>query len=423
MKTTPSPTRPEAGGFVRSGRLENLWRRLTEPRGVMQEPERRRARMLSGVLLSLLLLIAFPVVLRSLLDPAYPRQNPTFLVTVGVAVTLAGALSEVGTFECARGGPPEPRWQRARRIADAAVADAPGAPAPRLARARLFQAWTNEGPLDRDRRLEWIATAVEDLSRVLATDERHATALRRRADLENDRGLLEDKQRGTDPIARFRAAIRDWSALLELQPGDRAALRGRGGARVNMGSALADQRHDPTGAFQAAREDLDALLAAAPDDARGHLFRAHCCRGLGLWRADAGQDPSATYTQAMADYRVWIERNPDDVGQRVNLGGTAINLGLWRSEHGEDPMRDYREGIAALDAAIERDGTNATAWWYRGHGHNNAWGWLRRAGKPDPQLAQKAIADYRRSGELRPALAKNLAGNIERLERELAEAR
>src|SRR5574341_1391749 len=93
MKTTPSPTRPEAGGFVRSGMLENLWRRLTEPRGVMPEPERRRARMLSGVLLVLLLLIALPVVLLSLLDPAYPRQNPTFLVTVGVAVTLAAAYS------------------------------------------------------------------------------------------------------------------------------------------------------------------------------------------------------------------------------------------------------------------------------------------------------------------------------------------
>jgi diguanylate cyclase (GGDEF)-like protein/PAS domain S-box-containing protein len=73
--------------------LENLWRRLTDPRGVMPEPERRRARLLSGVLLLLLLLIAFPVVLRSLLDPAYPRQNPTFLVTVGVAVTLATAYS------------------------------------------------------------------------------------------------------------------------------------------------------------------------------------------------------------------------------------------------------------------------------------------------------------------------------------------
>jgi len=103
MKTTPSPTQPEAGGFVRSGTLENLWRRLTEPRGVMPEPERRRARLLSGVLLSLLLLIAFPVVLLSLLDPAYPRQNPTFLVTVGVAVTLAAAygLNRAGRVRAA----------------------------------------------------------------------------------------------------------------------------------------------------------------------------------------------------------------------------------------------------------------------------------------------------------------------------------
>ncbi len=103
MKTTPSPTRPEAGGFVRSGMLENLWRWLIEPRGVMPEPERRRARMLSGVLLVLLLLIAFPVVLRSLLDPAYLRQNPTFLVTVGAAATLAAAygLNRAGRVRAA----------------------------------------------------------------------------------------------------------------------------------------------------------------------------------------------------------------------------------------------------------------------------------------------------------------------------------
>jgi diguanylate cyclase (GGDEF)-like protein/PAS domain S-box-containing protein len=70
------------------GALRALWQRLTEPGGELPEAERRRARLLSGFLLVLVLTITAALGLLTLRDPNYLQPNPTLLVTLGVAVAL-----------------------------------------------------------------------------------------------------------------------------------------------------------------------------------------------------------------------------------------------------------------------------------------------------------------------------------------------
>ncbi len=94
-------TQSDSGGAAGRARLGAALLRLVEPAIPLPAPERRRARLLSGLLLSLIILIVLAFIASALLSTgASPFENPALPVAVGATLLLALAyyLNRRGRF-------------------------------------------------------------------------------------------------------------------------------------------------------------------------------------------------------------------------------------------------------------------------------------------------------------------------------------
>jgi len=219
----------------------------------------------------------------------------------------------------------ERRWDDARRLLDAAVAERPHEAELLFQRARALHG-AGDG-----------AAALADLERALALDSDHARALCLRATLGVQQRPIEqcladlDRAIALEPdfanaylvraqlrarLGRGEDAAADLNRALELRPDSVSARRARVRHLLARGDAISPQD------ARRALSDLDVLIATR-EEAGLHYERARALRALGC-----GEEAEAALTQVIA------LTSPLDALQRA---ARAARAALWRSGEAAPP--------------------------------------------------------------------------------------
>ena len=103
----------------------------------------------------------------------------------------------------------------------------------------------------------------------------------------------------------FEQALPLWDQVVNLEPGDAAALSNRGNVRLALG--------DPDGAIA----DQTRAMEMAPEESDPHLNRGTAEEALQDWQA------------AAADYLWILERDPGDAAALYNLGNVRGSEDNW----------------------------------------------------------------------------------------------
>ncbi len=202
----------------------------------------------------------------------------------------------------------------------------------------------------------------------------------------------------------YRAAINDFAKALELDPRDYEARVGRGGARQNLASYLADAKRDVGTLHDDAIADFDAAIANQPGLFRAWSWRAIARSGLAHELIARGGDPREQFERSLSDFAEALERRPLDYLTWLEQARTHQSFGEWLAGRGQDGSAMMREALRDCDAAVRIMPLDEQCWFRRGTLRMT----LVVPAAPDPQEAARgAMSDFDEAIKLNPRSARS----------------
>lgn len=291
-------------------------------------------------------------------------------------------------------------YQRAATIA-------PSAPAIHRAAAQAaFQSASLDGSTGRDL-APFLRTGIEAASRALEADPDDGRAWLWRARLHRAaaRELHNRSQNPTEELTRAIEASERATALLD-EPS--MAWRELGRAHSGWARWLDQRGEDSTEQLRRASDALDRV-DSADRDYEFFVFLGQTRRNLADHRSSRGEPAEDDYARAIEAYRAATELHSEPFAAWVNLG--SCHLAAAALPNVEDPVEILEQAKSALRAAEELRPDHVAPPYYLGRiALRLALG--GRAGRvvADEELAQQAIAHYRRALELAPTMYQGHSG-------------
>ena len=215
--------------------------------------------------------------------------------------------------------------------------------------------------------------AINDYTEAIRLRRNYADAYYNRGEAYWLRGLKDGVQRGVGN-ENFQKADKDYTEAIELKNDFANAYHKRGlvkealgqddAAKVDFVSAYylwGDEVHRAK-QYQEAIKNYDAVLELEPDFAFVYSYRGSAKGALGKSKADLGDSEGALkeYQVAIEDFNKAIELQPKEAQYYRHRGGTRCWRAVIRDRNGT--MEDYESAIEDFEEAIKRNSNLGVAY-------------------------------------------------------------
>jgi tetratricopeptide (TPR) repeat protein len=253
------------------------------------------------------------------------------------------------------------------------------------------------------------------LTTALAADKGNVLFYARRA-LIQESALLKGVRFSSFPGFGGLSAIKDWLAVLKLQPDNYTGLVRLGRLYVDMLYEKIYNGTDPNNDLKEAEAFLNRAVELMPDNPAAYKERAamNCLYGdycWGMWyMKNQGVVPVPYYEKALADLHKALELDPNNTDILYKRAAVWINFGHYTKCQSQTALPKYLQGIEDMNKALKINPADSNLWERRA----SLWsvsGLYKYENSMNPEEDyQQSARDFEKALELNPDNPQALSG-------------